>query len=87
MKKVKVSSVIEDKEMYIGSGREIKNLYKNLEKHYVAFSMFEDEPKFNIFRNYGLMISNDEQVGGYPTITIINSSDIVEMLLDGVLTV
>ena len=87
MKKVKVSSVIEDKEMYIGSGREIKNLYKNLEKHYVAFSMFEDEPKFNIFRNYGLMISNDEQVGGYPTITIINSNDIVEMLLDGVLTV
>ena len=87
MKKVKVNSVIEDKEMYIGSGREIKNLYKNLEKHYVAFSMFEDEPKFNIFRNYGLMISNDEQVGGYPTITIINSSDIVEMLLDGILTV
>ena len=87
MKKVKVNSVIEDKEMYIGSGREIKNLYKNLEKHYVAFSMFEDEPKFNIFRNYGLMISNDEQVGGYPTITIINSSDIVEMLLDGVLMV
>ena len=87
MKKVKVSSVIEDKEMYIGSGREIKNLYKNLEKHFVAFSMFEDEPKFNIFRNYGLMISNDEKVGGYPTITIINSSDIVEMLLDGVLTV
>ena len=87
MKKVKVSSVIEDKEMYIGSGREIKSLYKNLEKRFVAFSMFEDEPKFNIFRNYGLMISNDEQVGGYPTITIINSSDIVEMLLDGVLTV
>ena len=87
MKKVKVSSVIEDKEMYIGSGREIKSLYKNLEKHFVAFSMFEDEPKFNIFRNYGLMISHDEQVGGYPTITIINSSDIVEMLLDGVLAV
>ena len=87
MKKVKVSSVIEDKEMYIGSGREIKSLCKNLEKHFVAFSMFEDEPKFNIFRNYGLMISHDEQVGGYPTITIINSSDIVEMLLDGVLTV
>ena len=87
MKKVKVSSVIEDKEMYIGSGREIKNLYKNLEKHFVAFSIFGESPKFNIFRNYGLMISHDEQVGGYPTITIINSSDIVEMLLDGVLTV
>ena len=87
MKKVKVSSVLEDKEMYIGSGREIKNLYKNLEKHFVAFSMFEGEPKFNIFRNYGIMISHDEQVGGYPTITIINSSDIVEMLLDGVLIV
>ena len=87
MKKVKLSSVIEDKEMYIGSGREIKSLCKNLEKHFVAFSIFEESPKFNIFRNYGLMISNDEQVGGYPTITIINSSDIVEMLLDGVLTV
>ena len=87
MRKVKVSSVIEDKEMYIGSGREIKNLYKNLEKHFVAFSIFEESPKFNIFRNYGLMISNDEQVGGYPTITIINSSDIVEMLLDDVLMI
>ena len=87
MKKVKVSSVIEDKEMYIGSGREIKSLYKNLEKHFVAFSIFEEAPKFNICRNYGLIMSNDEQVGGYPTITIINSSDIVEMLLDGVLTV
>lgn len=87
MKKVKVNSVTEDKEMYIGSGREIKSLYKNLEKHFVAFSMFEDEPKFNIFRNYGLMISHDEQIGGYPTITIINSSDIVEMLLDGVLMI
>ena len=87
MKKVKVSSVIEDKEMYIGSGREIKNLCKNLEKHFVAFSIFEESPKFNIFRNYGLLISHDEQVGGYPTITIINSSGIVEMLLDEVLTV
>ena len=87
MKKVKVNSVIDDKEMYIGSGREIKSLYNNLEKHFVAFSMFEDEPKFNIFRNYGLMISHDEQIGGYPTITIINSSDIVEMLLDGVLMI
>ena len=87
MKKVKVSSVLEDKEMYIGSGREIKNLYKNLEKHFVAFSIFEESPKFKIFRNYGLMISNDEQVGGYPTITIINSSDIVEMLLDDVLMI
>ena len=87
MKKVKVNEMFDDKEMYIGSGREIKSLFKNLEKHFVAFSMFEDEPKFNIFRNYGLIISNDEQVGGYPTITIINSSDIVEMLLDGVLMV
>ena len=87
MKKVKVSSVLEDKEMYIGSGREIKSLYKNLEKHFVAFSIFEESPKFNIFRNYGLTICFEEQIGDYPTITIINSSDIVEMLLDGVLTV
>ena len=87
MKKVKVNSAIEDKEIYIGSGREIKSIYKNLEKHFVAFSIFEESPKFNIFRNYGLMISHDEQIGGYPTITIINSSDIVEMLLDGVLMI
>lgn len=87
MNKVKVNPVIGDKEMYIGSGREIKSLYKNLEKHFVAFSIFEESPKFNIFRNYGLIISNDEQIGGYPTITIINSSDIVEMLLDGVLMI
>ena len=41
MKKVKVNEMFEDKEMYIGSGREIKSLYKNLEKHFVAFSIFE----------------------------------------------
>ena len=76
---------LENTELYIGTGREIKNLYKNLEKHFVAFSIFEKSPKFNIFRNYGLLISHDEQVGGYPTITIINSSDIVEMLLDDML--
>ena len=83
MKKMVIA--LEDKELYIGNGREIKNLYKNLEKHFVAFSIFEDEPDLRIFRNYGLMISHDEQVGGYPTITIINSSDIVEMLLDDML--
>ena len=83
MKKMDIT--LENKELYIGNGREIKSLYKNLEKHFVAFSIFEDEPDFNIFKNYGLMISNDEQVGGYPTITVINSSDIVEMLLDDIL--
>ena len=83
MKKMDIA--LENKELYIGNGREIKSLYKNLEKHFVAFSIFEESPKFNIFRNYGLLISHDEQVGGYPTITIINSSDIVEMLLDDIL--
>ena len=83
MKKMNIA--LENTELYIGTGREIKSLYKNLEKHFVAFSIFEESPKFNIFRNYGLLISNDEQVGGYPTITIIHSSDIVEMLLDDML--
>ena len=83
MKKMDIA--LENKELYVGSGREIKSLYKNLEKHFVAFSIFEDDPELHIFRNYGLMISHDEQVGGYPTITIINSSDIVDMLLDDIL--
>ena len=81
----KMGITFENKELYIGNGREIKSLYKNLEKHFVAFSVFEDEPDFLVFRNYGLMISHDEQIGGYPTITIINPSDIVAMLHDDIL--
>ena len=83
MKKINIA--LENTELYIGSGREIKSLCKNLEKHFVAFSIFEDEPDLYLFRNYGLMIHHDVQVRGYPAITIINSSDIVEMLLDGIL--
>ena len=83
MKKMDIT--FENKELYIGNGREIKSLYKNLEKHFVAFSVFEGEPNLPVFRNYGLMISHDEQIGGYPTITIINSSYLVEMLLDDIL--
>lgn len=83
MKKMDIE--LKDKELYIGNGREIKNLFNNLEKHFVAFSMFEEEPKFNTIRNYGLLISYDETVGGYPTITILTTNDIIEMLFDDIL--
>ena len=83
MKKMDIT--LKDKELYIGNGREIKNFFKNLEKHFVAFSMFEEEPKFNVIRNYGLLISYDEMVGGYPTITILTTNDIIEMLIDDIL--
>lgn len=83
MKKMDIA--LKDKELYIGNGREIKNLFNNLEKHFVAFSMFEEEPKFNTIRNYGLLISYDEKVGGYPTITILTTNDIIEMLIDDIL--
>ena len=83
MKKMDIT--LKDKKLYIGNGREIKNLFSNLEKHFVAFSMFVDEPKFNTIRNYGLLISYDETVGCYPTITILTTNDIIEMLIDDIL--
>lgn len=83
MKKMEIA--LEDMELYIGNGREIKNLFDNLEKHFIAFSMFEEEPKLNTIRNYGLLISYDEKVGGYPTITILTTNDIIEMLIDDIL--
>ena len=79
MKKMDIA--LEDKELYIGNGREIKNLFNNLEKHFVAFSMFEKEPKFNLIRNYGLLISYDVKVGEYPVITILNANDIIDIIL------
>ena len=79
MKKMDIA--LEDKELYIGNGREIKNLFNNLEKHFVAFSMFEKEPKFNLIKNYGLLISYDVKVGGYPVITILNANDIIDIIL------
>ena len=79
MKKMDIA--LEDKELYIGNGREIKNLFNNLEKHFVAFSMFEKEPKFNPIRNYGLLISYDVKVDEYPVITILNANDIIDIIL------
>ena len=79
MKKMDIA--LEDKELYIGNGREIKNLFNNLEKHFVAFSMFEKEPKFNLIRNYGLLISYDVKVDEYPVITILNANDIIDIIL------
>lgn len=78
MKMIKLSN----NKLYIGTAREIKSLYANMEKHEIAFSIFADEPKFNKLRKYGLYINYDELFEEFPTMEILTASDILAIVLE-----
>lgn len=64
--------------VYIGTDREIRSLYKELEKHAELdlAPLFCDKPKFRKNGMYGLHIASD----GY--YTVINSDTIAQMIPD-----
>jgi len=63
-------------ETYIGTAREIKSLYKNLQKKTEYGPLFVDEPKFNPYKMYGLSIAVDQ--GFY---TIMGETAIINLLM------
>ena len=78
MKRVDVRE--ENMELFIGTAREIKSLFDNMEKHYVAFSIFSESPKFTMWKNYGLLIDHEETVGMYPGMRVLSASEVLGLL-------
>lgn len=45
--------------IYAGNACEIEKKYKQLENHPRVFPLYLNTPKFNVNRNYGIIIEND----------------------------
>lgn len=63
--------------VFVGSAREIKSLYRNLVEKTNYVALFTNAPVFNMQRAYGLRI--DEQ--GY--ITVLSASDVLAEVVGG----
>ena len=76
MKVIKLDS---DYKMVIGSAREIKNLYRNLTEREIGWSVFSEEPKFDMDRFYGITMIYIEDFN-IPQIYVVNEHTVVELL-------
>lgn len=76
MKRIEVA----ESTIIVGTGRQIKSLYKAMVKH-DFYTVFTDEPKFNMARTYGLVYSDDAD-SFESGIRVINADTIVQLMLD-----
>ena len=61
---------------YVGTAREIRSLYKNLEKKTSFIPLFVDEPKFNANRMYGIAVDK-----GNKYYNVVSETDVVYWLI------
>lgn len=66
---------------YVGTAREVASLYKNFLNREIAAPEFCDYPKFNMDKNYALVIT-DVSSDEIPTMMVITSDTFVSLLLD-----
>ena len=69
--------------MFVGTAREICSLHKNLCKRYLAQPSHSDDPKFNMYRLYGLHLSHwtlDDEWMREPDMYVMNSSTVLDFL-------
>lgn len=72
-------------DVYIGTAREIRSLYKNFLKKTEYFPVFSQEPVFNASRMYGLSVRfwkyNDfEEPLEYPEFMVVKNDTAMHML-------
>lgn len=80
MKEIKLNrNGLDGNKLYIGTAREIRSLYKNIEKRDIAIPVFSEDPKFNELKNYGLYINYNFSD---PTIMVWSASHILGVLFD-----
>lgn len=67
---------------YIGTAREIRSLYDNMNRKTVYWPLFTEEPIFNPNKMYGIMIYEDDDFPQvYNSYTVIGETDCVYVLL------
>jgi hypothetical protein len=64
-------------DLYVGSAREIRSLYKNLGQKTNMFPRFVDEPTLREDQMYGIHVQEDGQY------VILNASSCLKVIIDG----
>ena len=74
---------VKGSKLYTGTAREILSLYKNYRKRELADFVFESYPEMDMSRNYGLLITNFDEIEERvvePYMTVLNESTVIELL-------
>ena len=66
----------EDGILYIGTAREICSLYKNFAEREIWTPSHCERPKFNMSRNYGIHVGEDE------IMRVVSASTVLALLFD-----
>ena len=74
---------LKEGKLIIGTAREILSLYKNYRRRELADYVFTSYPKMNMSRNYGLLITDFDEIEERevePYMTVLNASTVLELL-------
>lgn len=71
---------LEDKNIYLGTAREISNLYWNFSRRDIFCPSHCEFPKFNYDRRYGIVVDFDEEVGSIPVMYVMTEGNALEHL-------
>lgn len=76
---------VKGSKLYTGTAREILSLYKNYRKRELADAdfVFASYPEMDMSRNYGLLITNFDEIEERivePYMTVLNESTVLELL-------
>ena len=71
--------------LFVGTAREIKNLFTNLNQRELAWCVFPDAPKFNMSRTYGLVLryydEYNEEFFADPQMCVVSAETALELVL------
>ena len=68
-----------NKNIYIGTAREISSLYWNFSKRGIFCPSFCEFPKFNYSRMYGIIVDFDSELEGIPVMCVVTTETLVRM--------
>ena len=74
---------LKERKLFTGTEREILSLYRNYRERELADFVFANYPKMNMSRNYGLLITDFDEIEAHevaPYMTVLNASTVLELL-------
>ena len=74
---------LKEGKLFIGTAREILSLYRNYRERELADFVFANYPKMNMSKNYGLLITDFDEIEAHevaPYMTVLNASTVLELL-------
>ena len=74
---------LKEGKLFTGTAREILSLYRNYRERELADFVFANYPKMNMSKNYGLLITDFDEIeerAVEPYMTVLNASTVLELL-------